>query len=113
MYYRRDGTPYTGLNALQDFGRDFVNMELRRVGFDSLSNGLEISTVWMGLDHNFGGGRPLIFETMVFANGRGSDFNMARYSTLEEARLGHKMFVKKYSVYKTADDVLGRGSSNG
>lgn len=25
-----------------------------------------ISTVWLGLDHNMGGGPPMIFETMVF-----------------------------------------------
>jgi hypothetical protein len=30
--------------------------------------GWKVSTVWLGLDHNFGGGGPpLIFETMIFA----------------------------------------------
>jgi hypothetical protein len=27
---------------------------------------IEISTVWLGLDHQFGVGPPLIFETMIF-----------------------------------------------
>jgi hypothetical protein len=39
---------------------------------------LEISTVWLGIDHSFGdGGPPLIFETMIF--GRDSDTGKTRY----------------------------------
>jgi len=57
-----------------------------------------VSTVWLGLDHNWWDGPPLIFETMVFANGqrddpdeRGlTDFDMHRWSTEEEARRGHE-----------------------
>jgi len=55
-----------------------------------------ISTVWIGLNHNFGDGEPLIFETMVFG-GKESDLDMDRYSTLKEAEKGHKKIVKKWS----------------
>lgn len=27
----------------------------------------EVSTVWLGINHAYDGGRPLIFETMIFA----------------------------------------------
>jgi hypothetical protein len=36
------------------------------VARDDLPDGSYLSTVWLGLDHGFGG-RPLIFETMRFA----------------------------------------------
>ena len=109
MYYRMDGTPYTGPNALFEWSKDFENTEARRIGFDKLPNGLEISTVWLGFDHSIFGKRPLIFETMVFAPDPEwgmTKFDMTRYSTLEEARFGHKMFVKKYQTFKNAEDVL-------
>jgi len=56
-------------------------------------NGVEISTVFLGLDHNFGSGAPLLYETMVFND---YDSNLIfRYATREEALHGHKVTVKK------------------
>lgn len=56
---------------------------------------ITVSTVWLGLDHNFmRGASPLIFETMVF--GLPDEELQQRYTTLEEAKKGHKKFVKKY-----------------
>ncbi len=55
---------------------------------------VRVSTVFLGLDHNFfPGGPPLIFETMVF----GDELNLEcdRYSTLEEAEDGHLRMVKR------------------
>lgn len=55
-----------------------------------------VSTVWIGVDHNFfDSGPPIIFETMVFAGSAHKDktglleFDMMRYATEEEARQGH------------------------
>lgn len=53
-----------------------------------------VSTVWLGLDHGFNRGAPVIFETMVFATsdhmqGLGPDMDCRRYSTEDEARAGH------------------------
>jgi len=66
----------------------------RHVGNDTI-NGYRISTVFLGLDHNFGVGAPLLFETMVF--GDDDEEDMERYATYEEAEEGHKRFVEKYS----------------
>lgn len=52
----------------------------------------EVSTVFLGLDHNFGRGEPLLFETMVF--GGEHDGDQDRYSTWEEAEKGHEKMVK-------------------
>ena len=50
-----------------------------------------VSTVFLGLDHNFFGGTPLLFETLVFGGEHADD--MERYATLDEARRGHDRMV--------------------
>lgn len=52
---------------------------------------VRVSTVFLGLDHNLFGGRPLWFETMVF--GGEHDHHQERYTTWEEAEAGHKWVV--------------------
>lgn len=56
-------------------------------------DGVKVSTVFLGLDHSFGEGPPLLFETMVF--GGSHDQDMDRYSTIEEAKAGHVAMVAK------------------
>jgi hypothetical protein len=60
----------------------------RHVLDDYLPDGVRVSTVFLGLDHNFGfGGLPILFETMIF--GGEHDSYQDRYSTREEAVIGH------------------------
>lgn len=47
-----------------------------------------ISTVFLGLDHQFGFGKPLLFETKVF--GGPLDGRTRRYHTWDEAERGHQ-----------------------
>ncbi len=56
---------------------------------------VEISTVFLGLDHNYlsPDGPPILYETMVF--GGEHDQDMERYATREEAEAGHKRMVEK------------------
>jgi hypothetical protein len=51
-----------------------------------------ISTVFLGLDHQFGEGPPLLFETMVFNKDR-DDLWCERSSTWEEAEETHQRGV--------------------
>ncbi len=53
----------------------------------------EVSTVFIGLDHSFGNGPPLLFKTMI----SGGDFDCEewRYTTWEEAEKGHQKAVAK------------------
>ena len=53
---------------------------------------VRISTVFLGINHNWGVGPPLLYETMVF--GGPLDEDMERYHTREEAQRGHDRFVK-------------------
>lgn len=55
-------------------------------------DGVKISTVFLGVDHNFfGDGPPILFETMVF--GGPMDGDMRRYSTWDEAEISHAVIV--------------------
>ena len=62
-----------------------------------------VSTVWLGLNHSFEPGPPLIFETMVFAAGpdgevvNWSEEYVNRYATRAEAEAGHRRAVAAYS----------------
>ena len=49
-----------------------------------------VSTVFLGLDHGWGEGPPVVFETMVFNPGSS---DMERYCTWEEAEEGHDRMV--------------------
>jgi len=51
--------------------------------------GVKISTVFLGINHNFEDSRvPIVFETMIF-NGR-HDECCERYATWQDAVAGHK-----------------------
>lgn len=97
LYYDRQGKPLTD----DEWSTQFRSQEAKRVAETTLPDGTWISTVWLGLDHSFGAGPPLIFETMVFEKGCASvpdrDNDMDRYSTEQEALDGHKRMVEKWS----------------
>jgi hypothetical protein len=64
----------------------------RVVAKTTVREGLDVSTVFLGLDHRFGPGTPLLFETMVFRDGDGGDEE--RYATWDEAVAGHQRLVE-------------------
>lgn len=67
----------------------------RTLALDSIATDIQVSTVFLGLDHNLlkAGNKPLLFETLVFggkANGQ-----MRRYSTYSQALAGHIEVVEE------------------
>lgn len=93
-YYDRDGTRISLWDYVQLV--DKSDREYKRVARTTIveaadpSKSLEISTVWLGLDHSmFSDGPPLIFETMVFGQGSSLDLDCERYATEDAARRGH------------------------
>lgn len=71
----------------------FHKSDRRFVAKTKVYEGCEVSTVFLGLDHRFGDGPPLVFETLVF--GGTEDGEGDRYSTYAEAVAGHARFVEK------------------
>lgn len=61
-------------------------------------NGYVVSTVDLGIDHSWGIGEPLYYETMIFKKDSEeidfTDLYCKRYSTEEQARIGHEEAVK-------------------
>lgn len=93
-YFDRSGYPL----ELLEWAKLVENKEYKIVLQETLPNGKWVSTVWLGLDHQFGKGPPLIFETMVFPKeGDYRDSDCERYSTEEEALKGHEAMVEKWS----------------
>lgn len=72
----------------------------RRVAHTDTGNE-RISTVFLGLNHSFGGGPPLLFETLVFSGPL--DGEMDRYSTWIEAESGHAKMVARCGAAQPQD----------
>ena len=78
---------------LMTWARFFEDASNRRVA-EAYVNGRRVSTVFIGLDHNFAGdGPPLLWETMVF----GGDLHgeQRRYASHAEAMAGHAAMVER------------------
>jgi hypothetical protein len=92
-WYNRQGERISTEQANEYLG----DMEYKRVAETQIGP-YWVSTVWLGLDHSFMEGPPLIFETMVFATDStdptretlGPDVDCMRYSTEQEALKGHE-----------------------
>jgi hypothetical protein len=75
-----------------EWGTWFDQQENRRVAHDVIGN-TSISTVFLGLDHGFGQGLPVLWETMVF--GGPLDEEQERYTSREAAETGHRLMVDR------------------
>ena len=75
---------------------NFDYRTVEKTDIDIHGETVRVSTVWLGLDHRFGAGPPVIFETMVFGEVDGhdmSDMMQERYCTEAAALEGHAMAV--------------------
>jgi len=89
IYILKDGVPVPEPDLLV-WAKWLEEDDSRRVAFTEVGD-IKISTVFLGLDHAFGGGAPVLFETMIF--GGEHDEYQERYHTLEEAMIGHEKAV--------------------
>lgn len=65
----------------------------RTLGLNFTPKGAKVSTVFLGLDHNWGDGPPVLWETMVF--GGPLEGEQDRYSSAQDAISGHQTMLKK------------------
>ncbi len=87
-FYDKEGAPLT-LMEWADMNEDLSYRIVEQTSEGEGEGEVMVSTVWLGLDHQFGlDGPPLIFETMVF--GGISDGELWRYHTNPEAVDGHQ-----------------------
>ena len=80
--------PCKSMNDLHTEGVD-----ARRVAREKVVPGVDVSTVFLGLDHGYGDGPPILYETMVF--GGTLDGEQDRYATREQALAGHEAMKQR------------------
>ena len=89
--YILEGREPKAVDDVIEWARWFEKADLHVAKTKILSD-VEVSTVFLGLDHNFSGGEPILFETMIF--GGKYDQYQERYATWAEAEAGHEVAVK-------------------
>ena len=65
----------------------------------------DLSTVFLGIDHNYGrNGAPILFESMIFGGGSLNE-TQKRYCTWDEAEAGHSLLHAKIrkKIYREFD----------
>jgi hypothetical protein len=80
---------------LMAWGQMMQDPASKRVAETTIGD-VRVSTVFLGLDHAFGGGPPMLFETMAF--GGPLDKDQDRCSTWEEAEAMHEAMCKRVSA---------------
>ena len=93
LYYilSASGDPIPEQNALV-WAKWFEGAD-RVVERTKVSDDVEVSTIFLGLDHGYGLDEPLLFETMIF--GGSLDGTQDRYTTREAAKNGHQFYVEQ------------------
>ena len=92
----------------QEWSIFFSDFEKNRRVAETITSLYRVSTVFLGLDHQWGKGPPIVFETMAFELAEtevqfsdGSkfitheDFETARYSSWDDAITGHRAMVRR------------------
>ena len=117
LYILNDKDEIVEVPDILTFAKWFETQK-RFVAKDSVGK-YDISTIFLGLDHSFGLGEPLFFETMVFEKKlstskalskpiklkafkyhKSLDDYTRRYSTKEEALKGHREIIKEVEKLK-------------
>jgi hypothetical protein len=83
--YVLDGKMPRKVGSLEEWARWFETAE-RHVAKDEIGEA-RVSTVFLGIDHRWGDGPPLLFETMIFG-GPHTEYQ-TRASTWDEAEKQH------------------------
>ena len=86
MFYKLNDDKTVSKVDIKDISDKVSNILFKDIIGDST-----VSTVFLWIDHNFSGGQPVLFETMIF--GGKYDGEQFRYQNYENAASGHKFLV--------------------
>ena len=85
-----------------------ANEDPRRVALDTVGD-IRLSTVWLGINHAYGSGPPIIFESMTFTDEgddpHGWDTFCWRYATEAQALAGHDAILAVLRAHGHPDEV--------
>jgi hypothetical protein len=96
LYWILDGHTPVPVGDPMVWARFMVNGDLRQVALSHIhtdeADEVTVSTVFLGLDHNWAhNGPPLFFESLVF--GGPLDGELYRYPTWADAEAGHAVLI--------------------
>jgi hypothetical protein len=91
MFYVLRNRLAVPVDSVEEWGRQFETTD-RRVIVEEIGAYI-ISTVFVGVDHLFGGELPLIFETIIFPTGTVDEIYCDRCGTWQEAVDMHERAV--------------------
>lgn len=97
-FYILDGRTPVKVDDIEAWG-GYMGTANRQVA-ETFIEGVRVSTVFLGLDHNWFGGVPLLFETMTFVQGIGEWQD--RCSTYDQAEAMHQVMCDKVSAHLDA-----------
>lgn len=89
MYILEDGVPVR--EDCPDRWGEWMEHSPDRLVMHTKVDEVLVSTVFLGIDHAFNGGEPVLFETMIF--GGIHDQYQMRYTSLLLAEQGHVLAV--------------------
>ena len=96
-HYDRNGKPISMMEWALLFADHDKNCRVAHDVVQRHGVNVEVSTVWLGIDHNFSAdpkAKPLIFETMIFSGEGGPHHEYQhRWHTQIEAIRGHEAIV--------------------
>ncbi len=88
-----NGEPKKEKNVLK-WAKWFEKSGKQRIVKQSKPNKYFVSTIFLGLDHSFGSGELVLWETMVW-NPAGRDIFQERHSSREKAEMTHDRLVEQ------------------
>lgn len=103
-HYDRDGNPIDQNTCVQLMEDSYIRVALGSLVTDvdelagESGESVTVSTVWLGIDHSYGDGPPMIFETMIF--GGPYDQEQMRYSTEADAIDGHRRVMEDLADHR-------------
>jgi hypothetical protein len=100
-YFKLDGKAVVPVDDVMIWA-EWLERAERRIALDEVA-GAVISTVFLGVNPQWGDGPPLVFETLV--SGGQLDGEMDRYSTWDEAAAGHVAMCVKVKLAEAGETV--------
>lgn len=94
-YYDRD------LNPMDSYSNDKTEFAGRRVLRHRGVCGYDVSTVWLGLDHQHDNGTPIVFETLIWGPGDSLEVAGLRHRSEESAARWHLKAVDAIRAGRT------------
>lgn len=80
----------------REFQKRQIGNDPWRVAYDKIDDHCYVSTVFLGINHNWRNSDPVLFETMVF--GGPLDLDGQRYCTYDDAERGHAEIVAQARI---------------